>query len=103
VGLRTTGTANTSIPNGSSRLEIQFPAQTLAYKSGAVADVALLYGAVLEAAGIRAAVIPLEKGEFLAALDLGINSGDAVTAALFNGTDKLLILGDEVWLPLALS
>jgi hypothetical protein len=106
LGLRTTGAANTS------RLAIQFPAQTLAYKSGAVVDMALLYSAVLEAAGIRAAIIPLAAategsplagGEFLVALDLGINSGDAVTAALFNGTGKLLIVGDEVWLPLALS
>jgi tetratricopeptide (TPR) repeat protein len=75
----------------------------LAYKSGTAADTALLYGATLEAAGIRAGMIPLSGGEVLAAFDLGVNRNDAVTAALFDGREKLLILGEEVWLPVAVS
>jgi hypothetical protein len=88
---------------GEARREMQFPAQTLAYKAGAVTDAALLYGAVLEAAGIRAGMSPLAEGEVLGAFDLGINKDDAVTAALFNGPQKLLIIGKEVWLPVAVS
>jgi hypothetical protein len=80
--------------------EVQFPAQTLAYKSGSALDVALLYAGLLEAAGIRAAVIPLGD-DVVTALSLGI--GQAQAAALFNGTDRILIVEDEVWIPLSMK
>ena len=83
--------------------EAQFPSQTLAYGSGSIPDITLLYMAVLEAAGIRSAFIVLPDGEFLGAIDLGINSGDAAASALFNGRDRLLVSGNELWLPLAMS
>jgi tetratricopeptide (TPR) repeat protein len=98
-----TGNSEQRTDNSEQRVERQFPAQTLAYKAGTVTDAALLYGAALEAAGIRAGMIPLADGEVLGAFDLGINRDDAVTAALFNGPQKLLIIGEEVWLPVAVS
>jgi tetratricopeptide (TPR) repeat protein len=79
----------------------QFPAQTLSYTTGSPLDIALLYAASLEAGGIRAGLIFLPGGDMLAAFDLGIGTDDAVTAALFNGPDKLLLLDGEVWLPVA--
>jgi hypothetical protein len=104
-GLRSNGTGirNGETKSGNDELdEVQFPFQTLAYRSGSVADVGLLLAGALEASGIRAAVLPLDS-EFIVAFDLGINRDDAATAVLFNGTDKLLFLGDEVWLPVAVS
>ncbi|WP_245534763.1 tetratricopeptide repeat protein [Treponema primitia] len=79
---------------------IQFPLQTLAFRGGDVDDLGLLYAALLESAGIRAALIPMNN-DFITALSLGISSAQA--ASLFNGTDKLLIINDEVWLPLSFS
>jgi tetratricopeptide (TPR) repeat protein len=80
--------------------EIQFPSQTLAYKSGTALDIGLLYAGLLEAAGIRAALIPLGD-DVIGALSLGI--GQAQAATLFNGTDRILIVDDEVWLPLSMK
>jgi tetratricopeptide (TPR) repeat protein len=80
--------------------EVQFPAQTLAYKSGKALDIGLLYAASLEAAGIRAAFIPLD-GDFITALSLGIN--EAAAGMLFNGSDRILVVDDEVWIPLSMK
>jgi tetratricopeptide (TPR) repeat protein len=83
-----------------SLVELQFPAETLGYHTGSAADAGLLFAASLEASGIRAALIPLE-GEFITAVSLGINQ--AAAASLFNGAERLLIVDDEVWIPLAMS
>ena len=83
--------------------EAQFPAQTLAYGSGSIRDVTLLYMAAMESVGVRAGFIVMPDGDLLGAVNLGINANDAATAALFNGPDKLLIAGDEVWLPMLMS
>jgi tetratricopeptide (TPR) repeat protein len=106
------GTAKEAREQGSSSLltshssllldEIQFPFQTLGYRAGAAVDIGLLYAGALEAAGIRAGIMPLGD-EVIVAFDLGIHVDDAAMAALFNGPNKLLVLGDEVWLPVALS
>jgi tetratricopeptide (TPR) repeat protein len=82
--------------------QAQFPAQTLSYTSGTVEDMALLYAAALEASAIRSALIAMPNGDLLAAFDLGLYRDDAATAALFNGLDRLLLLGEEVWLPVAM-
>ena len=83
--------------------DVQFPSQTLAYGSGSPRDIALLYAASMEAAGVRSGIILLPDGGVLGAVNLGITPNSASTAALFNGTDKLLLTGDEVWLPVAIS
>jgi tetratricopeptide (TPR) repeat protein len=79
---------------------IQFPFQTLAYRSGDIDDIGLLYAASLEAAGIPAALIPLEN-DFLVAYSLGISEAAAVN--YFENMDNLLVINDEVWMPLAFS
>jgi tetratricopeptide (TPR) repeat protein len=75
---------------------LQFPFQTLAYRSGDVDDLGLLYAASLEAAGIGAALIPL-AGDFAVAFSLGVDEKTA--AGLFDNMDNLLILNGEAWLP----
>ena len=83
---------------------VQYPAQTLVFKTGTALDMALLYASVLEAGGIPAAILPItEQGgnDFIAAISLGISRNAA--EASFNGLDKLLVIGDKVWLPLSMK
>ncbi|MDR1587573.1 MAG: tetratricopeptide repeat protein [Treponema sp.] len=80
--------------------EFQFPAQTLAYRSGSSADLGLLYAGALEAAGIPAAFIPLDD-DFIVAACLKISP--SMADLLFNGLDMLLVIGGEVWLPLSMK
>jgi hypothetical protein len=102
-GLRTAGLKSEqgTLP-GEQNPAVQFPVQTLAYRSGTVTDITLLFAGALEAAGIRSGFMPLD-GDMIAAFDLGITKDDPAAAALFSGIDKLLILGDEVWLPLSMG
>jgi tetratricopeptide (TPR) repeat protein len=80
--------------------EFQFPAQTLAYRSGSSAELGLLYAGALEAAGISAAFIPLDD-DFIVAACLKISP--SMADLLFNGLDMLLVTGEEVWLPLSMK
>jgi tetratricopeptide (TPR) repeat protein len=75
---------------------LQFPFQTLAYRSGDVDELGLLYAAALVAAGISVALIPLAD-DFVVAFSLEMN--EEAAAGFFDNMDNLLILGDEVWLP----
>jgi tetratricopeptide (TPR) repeat protein len=79
---------------------LQFPFQTLAYRSGDVDDLGLLYAAALEAAGIGAALIPLAD-DFAVAFSLGMDEETA--SGFFDNTDNLLILNGEAWLPVGFS
>jgi tetratricopeptide (TPR) repeat protein len=107
-GLRAGGTRLSEIPESPYREyrlsplpdTIQFPFQTLAYRSGDMDDLGILYAALLEAAGIKAALVPM-RDEFVTAFSLGIGEDEA--AALFNRMDRLLVVNGEVWLPLAMS
>jgi hypothetical protein len=80
--------------------EVQFPAETLGFRTGNRADAGLLYAGTLEAAGIQAAVVPLAD-DFVLAFSLGI--GEAEAALLFNGNERLLVINGEVWLPLSMG
>jgi len=86
--------------SGEGMPNVQFPAQTLAYGSGSLLDIALLYAASLQAAGVSAAIITLPggnpHGEILCAVSLGKNTADVAT-------QKMLVVNDEVWLPVAIS
>jgi len=80
--------------------EIQFPAETLMFRSGSARDLALLFAACLESVGIQSAFVQTEN-DFLVAVSLNINQTAAET--LFNGTGKILIINEQVWLPLSMS
>jgi len=80
--------------------EVQFPAETLAFRSGTSRDLALLFAGCLESVGIPAAFVQMEN-DFIVAVSLGVNTSAAET--LFNGTGKILIINDSVWLPLSMA
>ncbi|MCL2130116.1 MAG: hypothetical protein FWH35_07175, partial [Treponema sp.] len=82
--------------------EAQYPAETLSYSTGTSRDLALLVAASLESVAIPSAFITVDGAEdFIVALNLGINQSAAET--LFNGTGKILVINDEVWLPLSMN
>ncbi|AEF83973.1 hypothetical protein TREPR_3169 [Treponema primitia ZAS-2] len=80
--------------------DIQYPFQTLAFRTGDLDDLGLLFAAILEAAGISSAYIPLDD-EFIVAWPLNISEAQA--GNFFKDTEKLLVVNGEIWLPLALS
>ncbi len=79
---------------------IQYPFQTLSYRLGDYDDLGLLYAGVLESVGIRSAFVALPD-DFIVAFSLGITPDKS--KSLFNGTDNLLIINNEVWIPLSMS
>ncbi|MCL2442065.1 MAG: hypothetical protein FWD13_01200 [Treponema sp.] len=102
-------------------ISVQFPSETLLFSSGNNQDLVLLFSACLEGVGISSALIevkwerdeekdseqqlhpspPSLNSELLTAVSLNINAAQAET--LFNGTDRILIINDNVWLPLSMS
>lgn len=79
---------------------IQYPYQTIAYKTGDKDDVGVLLMAMLESVGIPAAFIPL-KNDFIVCFNLGVNASKANT--LFDGYDRILVVDDEIWIPLSMA
>jgi tetratricopeptide (TPR) repeat protein len=79
---------------------IQFPFQTLAYRSGDLDDLGLLYAAALEAANIKTAIIPLPD-DFVVAFSLGIGEDEA--GDFFDSLDNLLMVDDEVWMAVSFA
>ncbi|MDR3020786.1 MAG: tetratricopeptide repeat protein [Treponema sp.] len=86
--------------------EVQFPAETLSFRTGSVRDLSLLFAAALEGVGISSAFIQVNDGqgadsEFLVAVSLNISQSAA--ESFFNGTGKILVIDENVWLPLSMS
>jgi tetratricopeptide (TPR) repeat protein len=85
--------------------EVQFPAETLGFRTGNRRDIGLLWAAALEAAGIPCALIPLEpeqgSGDFVIAFYLAVNQAGA--GLLFNGLDRVLVIDGQAWLPLSMN
>jgi hypothetical protein len=80
--------------------EVQFPAETLGFRTGNSRDIGLLYAAALEASGIPSALIPLED-DFIVACRLGVNQAGA--ELLFNGLGRVLLIDDDLWMPLSMN
>ena len=79
---------------------VQYPYQTLTYRSGDKDDVGILFMSMLESVGIGAAYIPLAD-DFIVAVKLGNNTNSIRN--MFDGTDRILIIDDQIWLPLSMS
>lgn len=79
---------------------IQYPFQTLSYSLGDYDDIGLLLAASLESVGIKSAIIST-KDDFIVAYSLNITPEEAEN--LFNGTENLLTINNEVWMPLTVS
>jgi tetratricopeptide (TPR) repeat protein len=80
--------------------EVQFPAETLSFRTGSSRDLAMLFAAGLEGVGINSAFIQTGN-EFLVALNLRIRPAAAET--LFDNFERILVINDDVWLPLSMS
>lgn len=85
-----------SVPEGYSLDFLKFPRQTLRYRAGDCDDLAVLYCALLEAAGIETAFI-IVPGHIYAALDLDMAPEEA--AGLFTCVEDLIMLDNRTWLP----
>ena len=79
---------------------VQYPFQTLSFRMGDYDDLGLLYAAALESVGIKSALIPLAD-DFIVLYSLEIGPEEAEN--LFDRTDNLLTIGDEIWMPLSVS
>jgi len=85
-------------PNATDYL--QYPYQTLAYKSGDCDDLSILYSAALESVGIRTAFIPFEDDFCVAfALDMG----ESEARSTFVDPTALISLEGKPWLPVEVS
>lgn len=79
---------------------IQYPFQTMLYKTGDCDDLGILFMALLESVGIQAAYIPMGD-DFLVCFNTGIKASKA--DSFFDGYDRFIAIGEEVWIPLAMS
>lgn len=76
---------------------LQFPRQTLAYKSGDCDDLTILFAALLESVAIETALVTI-PGHILLALDTGLAPVEA--AREFGGADNLIVHAGKAWIPL---
>ena len=97
-GLRTSGIhlAASRTPDN----EAQFPSETLAYGAGSNRDLGLLLAACLESAGVSSAYLKTDD-DFITAFSLGIDQ--AASETLFSSFERILVIDDEVWLPLSMN
>ena len=79
---------------------VQYPYQTLSYRSGDKDDIGILFISMLESVDIPAAYIPLED-DFIVAACLGDDSNSLRN--MFNGDERILSVDDKIWLPLSMS
>jgi tetratricopeptide (TPR) repeat protein len=75
---------------------LQFPVQTLDYKSGDCDDLTILYSSMLEAVAVETAFVTTPGHIFLAfSLDLD----EAGARRVFNSTEGLIIAEGKAWMP----
>ncbi len=79
---------------------LQFPAQTLYYKGGDCDDLSILYAALLESVGIRAAFITV-PGHIYLAFELGMSKAEARNT--FHNPEELVFSESGVWLPVEVT
>jgi tetratricopeptide (TPR) repeat protein len=79
---------------------IQFPVQSLDYRSGDCDDLSILYNALLEAVGIETAFITI-PGHIYSAFSLDMWPGDAEKT--FDSLENLIVEDDTVWLPVEIT
>jgi tetratricopeptide (TPR) repeat protein len=108
-GLRVYGVVWTADPNlpyvvarkDKSRVAyIQYPYQSLSYKSGDSDSLAIMIAEALESVAVPAAVIPLPE-EVLVAFPLDMTASKA--RSTFTNPDDLIFREDKAWVPLSVS
>lgn len=76
---------------------VQFPRQTLGFRSGKCSDLTVLYCSLLESVGVSTALITT-PGHILMAVDLEMSPADV--SKVFGRPDDLIIRDGRVWLPI---
>ena len=80
---------------------IQYPYQTMLYKSGDKDDLGILLMSLLQSVGIETSFIATQD-DFIVLFNTEVEGSRAGT--LFDGTDRLVILDDDlIWLPLSMK
>ncbi len=78
---------------------IQFPYQTLTYRSGDCDDLAVLLMALFESVGVDSSFIPLTDDMIIL-----VNLGNAKTAlSIVSNENRLVLYDDDAWLPLSMN
>ena len=80
--------------------EAQFPAETLIFGRGSSRDIALLYATALEGIGVASAFLKVGN-DYIVGIDLSMTPSASET--FFINTDRILIVNDKCWLPVAMS
>jgi tetratricopeptide (TPR) repeat protein len=75
---------------------LQFPAQTLSYRSGDCDDLSICYSALLESVGIETAFIPVPGHIFMA---FAIDVAPETMIKTFLRPDDFIVRDGKVWLP----
>ena len=80
---------------------IQYPYQTMLYKSGDKDDLGILLMSLLQSVGINASFIATDN-DFIVLFNTEIEAARA--DSFFDGTDRVIILDDDnVWIPLSMN
>jgi tetratricopeptide (TPR) repeat protein len=79
---------------------VQYPHQTLAYRSGDSDEIAVLYAAGLESVGVPAALMPLAS-EVLVAFRMSRN--ESTTRGTFSEAGDFMFIDGEAWVPVRVS
>lgn len=79
---------------------VQYPHQSLAYRSGDSDDLAALYAALLESVGIPAALVPMD-GEVLAAFRMAGDESSVRSA--FSDAAEFFFIDGQAWVPIRIS
>lgn len=79
---------------------IQYPFQSLSYKSGDSDSLAIMMAEAFESVAIPAALIPLPE-EVLVAFPLDMTAAKA--RSTFSNADDIIYRGDKAWVPLSVS
>jgi tetratricopeptide (TPR) repeat protein len=79
---------------------LQFPRQTLEYRSGDCDDLSILYCSLLESVGIETAFVTV-PGHIFAAFALGMTPDEAKRS--FSRTNLYVVSGGKVWIPVEVT
>lgn len=79
---------------------VQYPHQTLAYRSGDSDEIAVLYAAGLESVGVPAAFLALDN-EVIVAFKMSRN--ESTTRGTFSEAGDFMFIGGEAWVPVRVS
>jgi tetratricopeptide (TPR) repeat protein len=79
---------------------LQFPRQTLEYGAGDCDDLSILYSAILEAVGLKTAFVTVPGHIYMA---FSINESAEKVKRLFYNTDDVILMNDEIWIPVELT